>query len=266
MSSVMEQEHKGRGQMRCRYGWIWSLRPCRIIITILLALAALPALAEHMGVDIAALLRSLSSDPHSNTSMMQDQESAAIAGASENVSRDKRSLNLRLRSGKQLALSDSKECGATDEIVARNCISFIYLGHYDRAHLYEVLEVRLEGGNFLVIDDLSGAMWRLSDYPAVSPDGTRLAVFKNTDVGSQQGIEIWRRTVDSMTLEWSGDPFGAGPEVRTYYFLMGWISESEMTLRVVSEGNAEAGLDPQCRLTSLGRSTAGWKAGRRQGC
>ena len=252
--------------MKCCYGWIGALRFCSTIITIVLALAALPALAEGSDVDIAALLRSLSSDPHYNTSMMQQQEPGAIAAAQQAVWRDKLGLQLRLRNGKQLSLPDSKECGTATEVVAHNCTSFIYLGHEERAHLYQVFESDLEGGDFLVVDDLSGAMWRLSDYPATSPDGTRLAVFKNNDMGSEQGIEIWSRASGSMTLEWSGDPFGEGAKVRRYYFLVGWTSETEMKLRVVGQAEAEDSRALRCGLTALRRSTSGWEASKLHDC
>ena len=192
-------------------------------------------------------------------------ESAKIAGlerkalslAGKAAVRDGATLTIRPRSGRAQTYANSPSCDSADPVEITKCEAFILVSYARSRGAFVISDGKYEGGDWLLVDDISGSMQKLDDFPLFSPKGSRVLVLKNSDADGDKGIEIWSRANHRLKLDWSGSPSdSAAGTGRLYYCLDLWISESQLVVH--SEAYENGSSAPHIQPLRLKFANNGW--------
>ncbi len=196
-----------------------------------LAVAALCSPLALAQADVEKLL--LAALRTDSFNFLVTQEPAALALAGSSVLRDQDRLTLVLRSGLKKSFTNRPQCHSEDVVELAQCVSYRLIAHMKSIHAFVVVKMLSDGGDYLVIDDQSGAETGLGNVPLFSRSGKRLIVaptYVDEDGGT---IQIWSRVGDRYMRAWSGSPFlpDSAPAYVEYDPIQ-WDSEDKVQVRV----------------------------------
>jgi hypothetical protein len=137
-------------------------------------------------------------------------EPQALIASQGRARREGSTLILTQPSGTSLRLTNgSGDCTFT----AVDCLHYIFGASLPRRHAFLVAGKRYEGGDWFLIDDRTGRRTTLGAVPTFDESGKLLLVQTvDSAYGGFYGLQIWKRTADSATLEWQHSLSWNAPE------------------------------------------------------
>lgn len=142
------------------------------------------------------------------------------------VSRQGNLLTLRFENARPKGLL-ALESGCR-AMVFEKCIVYRLAGYRPVERLYIVDQSLLEGGEMLVISQLTGKMAELYEHPSFSPSTRRFAAVERSDMGDRdRDISVWSWSHDGFKMEWSAT---GQPDV--VYLDLSWVRDDLIRVKV----------------------------------
>ncbi|MCX8505983.1 MAG: hypothetical protein ORN98_05140 [Alphaproteobacteria bacterium] len=151
---------------------------------------------------------------------------AAMNGLVQRIDAD--NLMLKLTDGSEITLTNGNKCGGDGtELEYSNCYGYVFYGHDEIAHGYFVLIGFYESQAYQWVDDRTGEITRIWDFPHLSQSRNRFVSVAATESEGQNGIQIWDLTSGKPVKEWEYSP----TEYALYEFV-DWEDEDTVNLSV----------------------------------
>lgn len=234
-----------------------------VLAVLAVLLSAPSALADAKSEDaaIAAARRH-----HLN---QRGMETEALKAAAGKAARQGERLILTLAgAGKPQIFADNRKACSDDN--AADCARYRLVAALPSRHAFLVSKSVYEGcADLILVDDRSGRRTTLSEVPVFSPDGERLLVQNDCEMGGgadEHHLEIWKRAGDGWKLEWSytdDQAMAAEPKLMNLFHsqVASWDGD-RITLRFTATIDGFA--SDQHWTGTLTRTPKGWRleAGR----
>jgi hypothetical protein len=116
-------------------------------------------------------------------------------------------LQLKLTSGRWLAIEDEKDRGEEGGPVKHSFREYLSIGYFLIHRQF------YEGADYLMIQERSGERFELHNLPVISPDQQRLVTASDGVTGgySPNAIQVWHLSEKGLELEQTLEPEGWGP-------------------------------------------------------
>lgn len=223
------------------------------LAVLLIALSGFPQSSRADTADNDELQRAKTLTDAENGSGILTLEPAVIARAKSAISRKNQTLTLRLRSGKIVELSDTLPCKGLDP--PKTCADHRAIAYHRAYGLFIICKSLYDDRDYVLVDDSSGALTTLKNFPVLAPSGNLILVSIENDAEFGFGLQIWRRTNHKFNLEWSGSPYYAGGYIT---YRVAHFAEDRIEMRAII--GATLTRPASAKNFVLTRAKGGWAA------
>lgn len=129
-------------------------------------------------------------------------EPGALAGAVGRARREGDLLTVVPDSGAPLTLRDDNSKCEDPDWSEETCRGFQFGGYFRSRQAFLVYIGYFEGRDWLLIDAESGHEAKLRSAPIFEPLGYRFVMIDDSDAYGIPGVQVWRRSGGTATLEW----------------------------------------------------------------
>ncbi|RCK78090.1 MAG: hypothetical protein OZSIB_1866 [Candidatus Ozemobacter sibiricus] len=135
-----------------------------------------------------------------------EEETAYLKACAPTVTRQGKSLQIKLKNGRSLTFTD-------DASAEENAELYYFRGYLRETGFFLLYRVGWEFANYLLVDEQTGARVTIDENPVFSPSGERfVTACLDLEAGFvPNGLKIYRVAKGKVTLEWSVSPSDWGP-------------------------------------------------------